>query len=204
MTWWVAGATVVSGVLGANASRSAASQQSDAATRAADLQERQYQEGVARSQPFYDTSLKANNKLSGLLGLDGSAPTSVMENDPGYQFRLGEGQKSLESGAAARGGLLSGAAMKAMQKYGQDYASNEFDKVYNRLSNTAGGGQVANNMNNAGSNFANNWGNTTMSGAAAGAAGTVGSANAWGNTAGSLINNYQQNQLMNLMTKKYG
>lgn len=203
MTWWVAGATVVSGAMGASAARSAGSQQADAASQAAALQQQQYDDGVARSKPFYDTSVKANNKLSGLLGLDGSDPTSVMENDPGYQFRLNEGQKTVENSAAARGSLLSGGTLKALQKYGQDYASGEYNNVYNRLSSTAGGGQVANNMNTNGSNFANNYGNTTMSGAAAGAAGTVGAANAWGNSTSSLVNNYQQNQLMNLMTKKY-
>lgn len=52
--------------------------------------------------------------------------------DPGYQFRLDEGAKSVQGSAAAQGGLLSGAAMKAMQRYGQGYASNEFANAYNR------------------------------------------------------------------------
>lgn len=52
--------------------------------------------------------------------------------DPGYQFRLNEGAKAVQGSAAAQGGLLSGAAMKAMQRYGQGYASNEFANAFNR------------------------------------------------------------------------
>ncbi len=57
----------------------------------------------------------------------------VFEKDPGYQFRMDEGNKAVEAGAAARNGLLSGAAMKAMQKYSQGFASNEYGNAYNRF-----------------------------------------------------------------------
>ena len=66
-----------------------------------------------------------------------SSPTTVDEqNDPGFQFRLQQGQQALDRSAAARGGLLTGGTAKAEQRYGQDYASNEYGNVYNRaLSN---------------------------------------------------------------------
>ena len=70
-----------------------------------------------------------------------------LANDPGYQFRLGEGQRALEASASARGNLNSGATMKALTRYGQDYASNELDKAYSRLSNLAGFGASANMAN---------------------------------------------------------
>jgi hypothetical protein len=54
------------------------------------------------------------------------------QTDPGYLFRLGEGQKLLENSAAARGGLLSGQTGKALQQYGQNFASNEFGNIYDR------------------------------------------------------------------------
>lgn len=60
-------------------------------------------------------------------------PTDVTEqNDPGFQFRLQQGQQALENSAAARGGLLSGGTAKALEQYAQDYASNEYQNVYNR------------------------------------------------------------------------
>ena len=62
-----------------------------------------------------------------------TAPTNVTEqNDPGYQFRLQQGLKALQNSAAASGTLLSGGTGKALQRYGQDYASNEYGNVYNR------------------------------------------------------------------------
>jgi hypothetical protein len=61
------------------------------------------------------------------------APTNVTEqNDPGYQFRLQQGQQALENSAAARGGLLSTGTGKQLQDYGQQSASNEYGNVYNR------------------------------------------------------------------------
>lgn len=57
---------------------------------------------------------------------------SDFQADPGYAFRLAEGQKALERTAAARGGLLSGAALKAATRYGQEAGSQEFTNAFNR------------------------------------------------------------------------
>jgi len=54
------------------------------------------------------------------------------KQDPGYSFRLSEGLKGLDRSAASRGGLLSGAAMKGITRYGQDYASNEYGRAESR------------------------------------------------------------------------
>lgn len=61
------------------------------------------------------------------------APTAATEqNDPGYQFRLQQGQQALQNSAAAQGGLLSGNTGQALEQYAQNYASNEYSNVYNR------------------------------------------------------------------------
>ena len=76
------------------------------------------------------------------------------QRDPGYDFRQQEGQRGVEASAAARGGILSGAALKAITRYNQDFASNEYGNAYgrynndqttrfNRLSSLAGTGQTA-------------------------------------------------------------
>lgn len=57
---------------------------------------------------------------------------SDFQADPGYAFRLAEGQKALERTAAARGGLLSGSALKAATRYGQEAGSQEFTNAFNR------------------------------------------------------------------------
>jgi hypothetical protein len=53
--------------------------------------------------------------------------------DPGYAFRVSEGLKGLNANAAARGGLISGGALKAAQSYGQKEASNEYTNAFNRF-----------------------------------------------------------------------
>lgn len=62
----------------------------------------------------------------------------LLMQDPGYQFRLQEGQKALDRQAAAGGRLYSGGQLKAAQRYGQDFASTEFGNAYNRLAALAG------------------------------------------------------------------
>lgn len=65
------------------------------------------------------------------------------QTSPGYQFRLEEGEKALERGAAARSGLLSGRQSKALQRYGQDTASLEYDKILGRLGGLVDKGAAA-------------------------------------------------------------
>lgn len=98
--------------------------------------------------------------------------------DPGYAFRVSEGQKALERSAAARGGLYSGRAAKDLTRFGQDQGSQEYQNAFNRyqsnqnnqfnrLASIAGVGQTANNaLSTAGTNYANSVGNIGMTNAA--------------------------------------
>lgn len=52
--------------------------------------------------------------------------------DPGYNFRLQEGELGINRALSARGGFDSGSALKALARYNQDYGSNEFGNAYNR------------------------------------------------------------------------
>ena len=107
--------------------------------------------------------------------------------DPGYEFRLGEGMRVLERGAAARGGLLSGGFARKAMRYGQDYASQEYTNVYNRISNIAGLGQVsANQSGNAALYGGAAMGTAAAQGAAATAYGQQGAGNAWANAANQI------------------
>lgn len=94
-------------------------------------------------------------RQAGMAALSGIQDNKFMDNwqqDPGYQFRLNEGMKAINSSAAARGMANSGATAKALTRYGQDYASSEYDKAYNRnygrLSQLAGFGTGATAQNN--------------------------------------------------------
>lgn len=57
---------------------------------------------------------------------------------PGYQFRMDEGIKALDQSAAARGRLLSGAQNKAINRYAQGVAGDEFHNYTQRLAQIAG------------------------------------------------------------------
>jgi hypothetical protein len=55
------------------------------------------------------------------------------ETEPGYEFRLAEGAKALERSAAARGQSFSGGTLKALTRYSQGVASDEFGRAYGRF-----------------------------------------------------------------------
>ena len=58
-------------------------------------------------------------------------PSSITSN-PGYQFRMNQGTQAIENSAAAKGGLFSGNTLLELTKFGQDYASAEYDKEVGR------------------------------------------------------------------------
>lgn len=65
------------------------------------------------------------------------------QDDPSYQFRVSEGEKALQKSAAARGGLMGGGTLKALSRYGQDMASQEYQNSFNRALSTFGANQSA-------------------------------------------------------------
>ena len=104
------------------------------------------------------------------------------QETPGFRFALREGLDAVESGAAARGGLFSGATMQALQQRGNDMANLEFGNYLSRLGGMASGGQNAAGMQaNAGQNTANAVGAAFGNIGNAQSAGAIGGANAWQN-----------------------
>lgn len=120
---------------------------------------------------------------------------------PGYDFRMKEGLNAIESSAAARGGLYSGAALQDQQKFGQDYATSEYGNHLARLSGRAGTGLgAATGIANAATNAAGGVSNALGGIGNAQAAGAVGMGNA---LTGGLQNlatnwNYQKNMGNNM------
>jgi hypothetical protein len=210
MPWMIPAAIIGSSLFGANAANKAADTQAGAADRAAELQYKMYQENVQRQQPFLEAGVGALNKLTAAadykpFGMD------QFKADPGYAFRLSEGQKALERSAAARGGLISGGALKAATRYGQDMGSQEYQNAFNRyqteraamlnpLQSLAGVGQTtANTLGNAGQSYGAGAGEAYMGGANARASGYVGGANAFTSGLGSYLNYNQGNNMVNAM-----
>lgn len=145
----------------AGAAKDAATAANEQQDRALALQTRMYEEGIARQQPYSNIGLEFTNRLADMQRGGPTAGANMLNMEPGYNFRLGEGMKALERNAAARGGLISGSALKAAQRYGQDYASNEFGNAYNRMAGLASlGPSSAGVMNNLGTTYSTNAGNT--------------------------------------------
>lgn len=98
---------------------------------------------------------------AGKVALGNLTNKDYMTQDPGYQFRLNEGNKAINASMAARGLSGSGAALKALTRYGQDYATQDYQNNFNRQMQIANMGQEsATNLSGAagtlGSNLSNN------------------------------------------------
>ncbi len=100
---------------------------------------------------------------------------------PGYQFGLDEGRGQIEASAAARGGLNSGATLKALQRYGNDYADQQgYTPHMNRLAGLFGGAQTsANSMAQSGQYYGGQMGQGIQNAANARANSTYQQNNAW-------------------------
>ena len=123
------------------------------------LQREMFNKQLENLKSFKDAGEKGQARLMDLLGLSGNkdAPgygsateafkvegfdpntlfqefnKTQMEQDPGYAFRLAEGQKAIERSTAASRGLQSGSALKAAARYGQEMGSQEYGNAFNRF-----------------------------------------------------------------------
>lgn len=173
--------------------RLAQQQQQQGATQAA-------AQATAQNDPAYGSLLRRFS-------------ASDLNADPvyqsGLQFGMDEGTKGLTRQAAATGSQLSGATLKALTRYANDYGTTKAEGAYNRyntdqtnqfnrLSGISGGGQTASNIvSSAGANMANNISANQIGVGNARAASYIGGANGINNAISTGVNGYQQNQLMN-------
>lgn len=216
-----AGASYLGASKSANASKDAASQQAAAANQADSTNWAMYNQNREDMMPWLTEGKGALTKLADLTGTSGrttaegygslTKPFSMEDfnADPGYQFRLQQGQQALDRTLSRGGSVFSGAATKAAQRFGQGLATDEYDKaynrfnqnqsnIYNRLAGLSGTGQTsAQQVGALGANAAANSANLVTGAANANAAGTVGAANAWnsglqgvGNAATGATQNY--------------
>ena len=223
-------AAVGSAAIGAGASiygaRKAAGAQRRAAKQAAVTAKDTLGTQTAIQAPYTAAGTAGVNELGRQLGVMGDAgsagygslatPFSATDftADPGYGFRLAEGQKALERSAAARGNLLSGATMKGTLNYGQGLASQEYQNAFNRytaerdarygklLGLTNIGANAANTMTGATGVAGGNIANMQQAGGEATASGYVGATNAINSGIGN-VSSYFQNKPLNDMLANY-
>lgn len=222
------------------AARDAAAATSAAGQRATDVQERMFERQVELQEPFREAGLTSQNRMLTLLGLEGGDTASPefgkyakdfsmadYQADPGYGFRMSEGMKALERSAAARGGLLSGATLKGIERFGQGLASEEYLNAFNRYQTnranqlnplqslygsgqtsanalTSAAGQTGAGMANTYMNVGQGLSNAAMAGGAARASGYTGMANALTSGLSTGANLYMQAPLYSAMAGYYG
>lgn len=120
--------------------------------------------------PWMTAGADALEAYSGELGLTqpgGQPYVSKFRETPGYQFAKSEGEKSVVNNMRALGLGGSGAAMKALTRYGQGYADQNYGQYMDRLSGVSQHGQAAStDAASLGMQSAGNIANTRMGGAA--------------------------------------
>jgi hypothetical protein len=206
MTWGmvaVGAGTLVGGYIAGQGAKSAAQTQANAQARAQDQLLATGQQAANLYQPYQDLG------QTGLNQLNTNMPylTSQFSNRdlnaqlaPNYAFQLQQGQGAQNAATNATGGMVGGNALKGLQDYTQNFASNAYQNafnnynanqtnLYNRLSGITGIGYqanvgAANAMLGTGTNIANL---TTGIGNAT-AAGQIGQANAYGGAATNVGN----------------
>lgn len=211
-----AGSQLLGGVLQNNANKDALEAQAKAQAESNALLKYMYDTQRSDQAPWMEAGKAALGNLTNLLNsgeltskFAGKFDPSQVQMDPGYQFGMDQGQKAIANSAAARGMGLSGATLKAANKFGTDYATTKYDDAYNRaygryvddfnrfytekanttnpLFQIAGLGQTATNqVQQAGTNYANNASNNAIGFGNATAANRVNRGNIYGNMLANL------------------
>lgn len=169
-----AGASAIGGSSAAGAQTSAAGKATAAQqamyNQGLDWEHQIYQDSEDRLQPWVATGQQAETMLGNFISTAGTTPFSMtqdqLEQTPGYQFNLAQGEKAVTNSNAARGLGTSGNALKeaatyasglAQNTYGQQYAmyQDNLNQIYNRLMGVSTGGQnAATSVGNTGAGLA--------------------------------------------------
>lgn len=236
---YTTGASLLGGYLQADAAKEAAQIQADAANKAMAQQQANFELINRQQAPYRAAGYNTLNEIAKLSSgqtpqydyqgniVKDAAGNPVMQAgsgyltnqfspqdfaagiDPGYAFRLQQGQMANQRAANVAGGALSGNTLKGLQDYTQGLASTEygnaFDRyqkqrqnIYNTLASIAGIGQTGQTATNtAATNATNAATQLGIGSAAAQAAGNVGATQAYTNAINNATNNYTLASLLN-------
>jgi len=155
---------------------------------------------AAYNQAMRDWEASSTGRSSEFGSLMDDFTGEDLLNEPGYQFGLNEGRRTVDQSAAARGSLFSGKTLRDLVQFGQDYGGTKYGEAFNRdaanknrkfsmLSSLSGGGaSAASDLGQAGMTSASNIAGLLTGAGNAQAAGIMGSANAWQNAIGTGTN----------------
>ena len=129
-----------------NSIKGATQAQIDAAQQAQQQATQYYGQAISAQQPIYQQGLQAGQQLASQTPYQYGtyqAPEFNYQADPGAAFRMQQGLQGVQNSAAAQGTGLSGATMKALEKYGSNLASQEYGNAYGRYADTQNRAQSA-------------------------------------------------------------
>lgn len=185
----VAGISAVGAVGSAVVQSNAAQSSADAIAKGAKdsnaLQSKIYEESKAGFQPFVSGGYAALDPLLASYGFQGAdaqqRAIDSFHSAPDYQFSLDEGLKGVEGSASARGGLYSGGALKALDRYGSNYANTYLNNWRTGLRDIAGmGANAVGSQAGLGKSYADAYGANTMKAAGGQADAYAAQGDAWG------------------------
>lgn len=209
----VGGAALAGSAISASAAGSAASEQAGAAENAQQISENEFNTITQQESPYMESGYGAQSQLNYLLGIGtpgtqsstagvgtpGTASSStgggygsllqpftaqyMQQYSPAYQFQLQQGQQGVLNGDAAGQGALSGAALKDLTSYNQNYANTAYNNAFNQYQTQLGNTYSRlSGVAQLGQNAAANTGQqgTTLAGQAAQSATNIGTAQAGG------------------------
>lgn len=204
----LAGGAIAGAEISASGAESAASQQAGAAEQAMGISQNEFQQIQGQEAPFLQGGYGALSALNYGLGTGpeptGGAPPGVgagslnqpftadymKQYSPAYQFQLQQGQQGVLNQDAGAQGAESGAALKDLMGFNQNYANTAYNNAFNqyqtqqqntysRLANVANLGQsAASQTAQSGTALAGQAAQSATNIGTAQAAGTVGAANA--------------------------
>jgi hypothetical protein len=210
----IVGGALVSGIAGIMGANTMASAQNNATA----VQQGIYNQQQANLAPYNAAGVQALGQIQANMPTYNKpfSMTDFTQNDPGYQFRLEQGQNATDRAAANSGGVGGASYLRDLGSYSQGFASNEYQNAfqryqeqiqnsYSRLAGVAGIGQSgAQTQAQTGTTAGQGIGASTAATGAAQAAGPIGVGTAINQGVGTGINAYQSQQLINALAAKNG
>lgn len=132
----IVASSVITGTMSSKAQSKAAQTQADAAGRAQDQLLAAGEEASKGYAPYTEAGKTALSDITSQLPYFQQQFTNKDLNNylaPGYEFRLGQGQKANLQASNLTGGAVSGNALKSLQDYSQNFASGEYANAFNQF-----------------------------------------------------------------------
>ena len=133
MDWLNLGGSLLGSYMEGKGAKDASAAQIAAAQAGIAEQRRQFDLSRADQMPWMQAGTAALARLQ---------DPAAFTQSPGYQFVRDEGNRDLNNSFAARGGALSGNALRGITQYNQNLASQEYNNWFNQQGSLAGLGQT--------------------------------------------------------------